>query len=469
VKLAHILSLALLLALPLACARPQPLPQLVAPAVVPREDPLPAPAASTLRIPVGIPLADLQELLREHLTLPSLDDYQIVSDEGQSPEVAIRYTAELLPPEFSSEGEVLHVRVPIAYHGSFRARAKTPFGWVWLTKGTDWGNPKAQGRIDVSLDVRVGVGGDWTLSTTSALRELRFTAPPVEKVCTRGLFKLCVPAEWVAERVHQELDRRVRERVERGLAEADAQARERVNLAGVAAQVWTRLQGAQRMPSTGEPLYVAPEQLGVTPPEVRGDALVSDVRVWCRPGSTAPVPSALAAPAGGDFPGDHVEWLSRATYAELQTAFNVAVASGPRLPSGQRVTGLSLLGTAPEPGRWLLGIALVDGAERHFTLYGAATLHADGSALHVDDLMLLPDSERLAATAKLLSRDLQASLAQAVHIELLPVLDAHVGALRAALSEAISPWPTYVLAEARVQLLGVFAAGGGMALYLRVE
>ncbi|MFM2419997.1 MAG: hypothetical protein RL385_4720 [Pseudomonadota bacterium] len=468
-KPALVLSLALVAALPLACARPQPLPQLVAPAVVPRADPLPEIGVSTLRIPVGMPIADLQQLLREHLTLPNLDDYQVVSDAGQSPEVAIRYAAELLPPELSSEGDVLHVQVPIAYYGSFRARAKTPFGWVWLTKGTHWGTPEAQGRIDVSLDVRVGVGGDWTLSSASELRALRFTAPPVEKVCTGGLFKVCVPAEWVAERVHQELDRRVRERVERGLAEVDAQARERVNLSGLASQVWARLQAAQSMAGMGEALYVAPEQLGISPPEVRADALVSDLRVWCRPGFAPPAQSALPAPAGAEWPGDHVEWLSVATLEALQAEFRAAGASGPRLPTGQRVTGFSLLGTASEPGRWLLGIALVDDAERNFTLYGAATLHAEGTALHVDDLLLLPESERLATTAKLRSRDLAESVARAVRVELQPVLDVHVGALRSALSGAISPWPTYPLAEARVQLVGVFAVAGGMALHLRME
>jgi Domain of unknown function (DUF4403) len=441
-----------------ACARPLPLPAVPVPALSPRADALPELAHTTLSAQVAVATADVLGLAREQIALPSAPEFTQVSPQGDSPEIAVRYGSTLLAPSVANDGDALLLHVPVAYHGAFRVRARTPFGWVWLTKGTDWGTEAAPGRIDVTVRSRIAIADDWSVTSHSELASLELTAPPIAQLCTRGVIRVCVPASWAEERVHAELGRRIREELVPSLGRLDALARERIPLAPVLTHAWAELHRAHAAGRGAPSLRLAPEALQLTAPRVRGDQLALEVRLWLRPhegegGARAVV---LPAPSHAAFPGDVLHARARIPFTELSEALAQQLARDPLgVAEGVRLAAVALLGAHAQPGRFVLGLTLTE-EERSYTAYGDATLVPRGADLTVSELHLHTDSVRLLALVGLAPERLAQRVADGVTVDLAPWLEPRARAVADAITAALAPWPAAVRAL-RLTATGIYA------------
>jgi hypothetical protein len=439
----------------------QPLPAVSAPAIAEREDAVPAAPLSTLIIPLIVPLPLLQQIVQERLQLPGEADWRTVTSEGQSPEIGIRYRAELSTPKITIDGRTVHITLPILYYGSFRARARTPFGSVWLTKNTSWGNRKRPGRIEITVTSELGIDADWQLRSRSSLNRVVLTAPDIDKLCAGKAFKVCVPVDVVKDRVHREIEQRVRALAEPQLRELDAQVAARVDLPALARDVWRRLQAG--LSTDGDTLALAPERMSLGDPTVTGDAVIAELRVWGRPRWSVTAPPAavpLPPPAETSEGVNDAHFTVMSRFSDLSQGLSGGLASLPENGDGYRVSTVKLVGPAAGAERFVLAVTLSDGDDSS-TAYGESSLLLDGSSVGLSETVLSDASSPLLVAAGYTPADLVALLSR-LRCPLAPLLEAHLSGLRALLASSISPWPTNPLQGMRATLVAAYATRGGV-------
>lgn len=436
----------------------QPLPVLSVPAITERSEVVPAAPLSTLTIALSVPLAALQELAQQRLQIPGEADWRTVTGDGESPELGIRYQAELATPLLRSEGQTLRTSLPFRYHGSFRARAKTPFGWIWLTKNTRWGSREQPGTIELMISSQLSVDGNWQLSAHSTLTDVALTAPDVDKLCAGKVFKVCVPVEMVRERVHRELEQQVRARAEPGLAELDAQLPARVDLPALARDVWQRLSAG--LAKNGETLGLAPEGMSLGAPTVMEDAVVAELRIWGRPRwSREPLPAASPLPPPTELGqgSNDLHFTVMASLDELSQGLSVGLAGAAQTGADYRLSTVQLLGPAASAQRFLLAITITDG-DSSALAYGEASLLIDGQSVGLSDLQLFADSQPLLAAAGYSPAALVATFSALRH-SLTPQLDDRLNGLRNLLASSVLPWPVSPLAGVKATLQAAYVTG----------
>jgi hypothetical protein len=460
------LLLATVLALScVACTHLSPLPQPVAEATVARVDAAPAEREATITVTLSAQRSELEALLRDQLSLPSAPEWQRVSEPDKSPELDIRYEAELLPPQIELQGQTLVLKLQVAYFGALRARVHTPFGWLRVTKGTSWGDAEHRGLIEVDIHTTLALGEDYQLHAQSVLHDVRLTAPPIASLCAGGAFKVCVPAEVAARPIHDELERRIRARVDAGLAQVDQQVRERSSLTRFAQRLWEGLHGTGQALPDGARLSLRPRALSLGFPAMEGDQLVIALGIRAAPlfqgepaEAVAPLP-----PLRVESPGPTtiaLTWLEPFDAISSGLSAKLSPASGDRPESSP--TRLALLGPAASEGRFVVALGLErEGQVR--SAYGEASLLAVADSLKLDGLRLTPDSERLLALAKI---DQATFLAVASSASYRPsaALDARIQSLRSLIAESLAPLPIDPLAHVQARIVSARAAQGGLLL-----
>ncbi|MFT3924108.1 MAG: DUF4403 family protein [Myxococcales bacterium] len=452
-----------------ACAHRPPLPVLPPPAVRPRTDGVPPLPLSTLVVPLAVPLSGVQDVLRQRLVIPSVKDWQQVTPPGESPEVGIRYQAELGAARFATTGSLVRTSLPIHYYGSFRVRAKTPLGWLWLAKNVAWGSKDKRGTIELAVDSELSVSPAWQLSTRSSLGGVTLTAPDVEKLCAGKIVKVCVPVEVVRDRLHRELDKQVRERASAGLAELDGQAAARTNLAGIAQEVWSRLQASVAQ-GQGDPLWLRPEGMALSSLVVSDDALRSELRVWARPGWGTSVSDARPLPAAAELgpPAEDVYFDTRLGLQAVSDGFSHILSALPANGDDIRLERIDLLGPAEAPGRWLVAMRLADD-DRSATVYGDALLLPEERALRLSELQLTEASTALVVTAGFKPATFVELVDQAARCALDEVLDGRLAAVRGALAESVAPWPVSFSSSTRASVQAAYADQDHVLLRVRAH
>jgi hypothetical protein len=450
-----------------ACSHLPPLPVATAPTPSARVEAAPAERAATFSFMLSVPLSELEALLRDQLSLPSAPDWQLVTEPKESPEVEVRYEAELLTPQIAIVGSTLIVKLQIAYFGSLRARVHTPFGWLRLSKGTHWGDRDQRALIELEVHTNLELAADYQLHAQSSLHEVKLAAPPIDQLCAGGAFKVCVPAEVAARPIHAELERRIRSRAESGLAHVDEQVRERASLASAAQRMWERLSAAQPALPSGETLQLRPRAIALSPPFINGDQVALAINLSAAPRfSIEPAPPASPPPSlGVEPPGSTfvpLSWLE--PFAAIGEGLSVA-ARAQANEDGQLPTQIELLGPAQSEGRFLLALGLRrEGQARK--VYGEAELVHAGDQLKLGAINLTADSERLLALAKI---DRAAFLAAAGSLAYRPsaALDARTRSLRALIADSLAPLPIDPLASVQPNIVATRSGPGGV--WLEVE
>lgn len=447
-----------------ACSHLPPLPVVSAPTPSMRVEAPPAERDATFSFMLTVPLSELEALLRDQLSLPSAPDWQLVTEPKESPEVEVRYEAELLPPQIAITGSTLIVKLQVAYFGSLRARVHTPFGWLRLTKGTHWGDRDHRALIEVEVHTNLEVSADYQLHAQSSLHEVKLTAPPIDQLCAGGAFKVCVPAETAARPIHAELERRIRSRAEGGLTHVDEQVRERASLAPAAQRMWDQLSSAGPALASGETLQLRPRAIALSPPFIQGDQVALAINLLAAPRfSSEPAPPASPLPPlVVSLPGSTFVALS---WLEPFSAISDGLSAAARAQAnddGQLPTALELLGPAQSEGRFLLALGLArEGQARK--VYGEAELTCTGEQLKLGAVSLTAESERLLALAKI---DRATFLGAASGLGYRPsaALDARTRSLRTLLTDSVAPLPIDPLANARPNIVAARSGPGGVWL-----
>lgn len=420
----------------------------------------PALPPSQLRLPLGVPVQMLEELLTHAVALPNQPNFERVSAPGTSPEVDVRYQTRLGAVKLQGHGDALEARVEVLYHGELRVRVKTPFGWVWLTKGSPWGSRDKPGRIEVRVESKLSVTPDWHLKAKSRLSAVKLTAPPVARLCTSGMIKVCVGADEATRRVHAELDAIVRREVGAALAQADRAVAQRAEVAQLARQLWQRLQ------TPAQDLVLAPEALAVAAPAVRDDQLMLDVRVRARPrfdasaiATQAPLPAPGRMQAADD--GAHFAWPL--PWASWSVALSEATRPLKLSPSKLKVQQVDVLGAAEAADRYWWAVTLADGDRSH-VLHLSVALRPGGERLSVVQPELTPASRKRLSALGLDADGFARSLVKASSLSLNTLLAEPLGKLERQLRRSASPLPVNSLRDSGLRLDGAYSVDDGLLL-----
>jgi hypothetical protein len=324
------------------------------------------PAASTLTVPLTIPLADLAASIDRELPAT------LVTERGKVLQGPLRLDLDVTrtgPPRLAPHGrDTLRATVPLKVEAKVYAEG--------LPRGRGGGAP-VTAALEVLLDLTPSLGPDGGLRAATSLN-YRWTSPPTIQVgpATIPLQQLVDPK---LRDTLPDIARRIAEDIE-----AKDKTRDAVK------QAWTRIAGTHTAP-TDPPAWVriVPTALGASPIRVTADALQLTLAVTAvvtsglGPAPTTPPPAQPPIGAARDAPASlrlpvevALPWdaLSRAASEGLSAAPHAApgidgvtvdVRAVELYPSGDRVAaGVDLAATTPagalEGRLWLLARPRLD-------------------------------------------------------------------------------------------------------------
>jgi hypothetical protein len=418
----------------LACVKPavpaQPvvLPSVPRPAIIERSEPQKPLPPCRLVVPLEADLgsyeAMLGEVLRESIVL-SQDDWTLVSAPKDALEVETQIEARIGAPALRMQDNTAIVQIPVQYWGKLRAQARTRFGRIWLTKGTNWGSEKNPGRIMVGIAVKPLVDEYFRLRTKSKLVSIKLKAPKFAKLCTSGRVRVCLLGRTAEKLVHTQIERRIRESSPGFLASLDGRVQQEADLRG-ALETAARVLG---QPAGNDRLALGIERLSLAPVRGSGRSVRLDVELTFRAsfGSTKsqfrPVPKRSSLSKQPGF----LAFDTDVSFREL-TALLGQIA--PRLSDGAlAVNHLEVLGAA-EQGEGLV-VALSSVIESHtFLLYLVARPTTDEGYLRFADTRATEKTAQLLAAFGLDAGALAERFEESARVPLRPFADRKVASLQ---------------------------------------
>jgi hypothetical protein len=403
------------------------LPSVPRPAIVTREDkPEPLPQ-SRLMVPLETDLSSyeplLAEVLREHLVLYQ-DSWTKVSQPKANPEVETRMEARLDAPTLRIEGQSVHVEVPIRYWGELRSKARTPFGSLWLTRGTHWGNARNPGKITLAVSVKPEIDKAWRLRTKSKLDSLTLTAPRFETLCTTTGVRICLARAQAEKLVHTVLEGELRRRIALMLSALDQRIQQRIDLR-TAVEMGFR---ALSTPAGKEQLWLAIDGMGMTALHGQNQMAQLDLELLFRPSwqdrrGRRPTLPARGNPSKRE---NNIDFDLELHFAELSTALTQASA-GTKLGAFD-VTRFEALGPGNADG--LILALTASNAQATHTVYLNAQPRADQGWLRFEQLTLSKPSLALLSELDIDAQPLLAELEKRAQLPLLPLAQRRLGDLQ---------------------------------------
>ena len=378
-----------------------------------------AEAASTLTVPVHVPLAGVQQAANAQVPQEFARVDQTQSLLGGAVQVRVRGTVtRTAQVSVKADGDALVLSVPI------RAEFRAEPGGALASLARNFG-----GAATITLRLTPYVTPTWEVGVRASA-EHRWTDPLAVDL-GRGL-KLSVQSL---------VDPQVRAQLDKLTAHIEQQVREGADLRRRAGTLWARAQRPWPLP-TPEPAYalVRPLGLGVTPPRLTPDALKLDVGATLDLGAAlgqppatvkvSPLPPLKVGPLSA--PGIELSVPLRLPYPELsalaaryaaQQTLTLPVPGSPVL----RVTGVQV---QPVGTRLRVSVqARLDGplglSLRATTdVTGTPAVSADGRTVSLRDVEVETRREGLTgkAVAWLADARAQAFVTRAAHFDLGPLL-----------------------------------------------
>jgi hypothetical protein len=315
--------------------------------------------------------------------------------------------------------------------------------------------------IELLVSSELAIDGDWQLRSHTSLTRVTLTAPDIDKLCAGKVFKVCVPVDVVKDRVHREIEQRVRALAEPRLQELDAQVAQRVDLPTLARGAWQRLQ--EGLDANGETLALAPEAMSLGYPAISGDAVTAELRVRGRPrwnATASPATFALPPPAEMENAVNEVHVTARSPLSDLSQGLSDGLASLSRNHGDYRVSEVKIMGAAAGAQRFIFAISMSDG-DSASTAYGEASLLLDGTSVGLTEIKLSDASSPLLVAAGYTPADVTGLLSQ-LRFSLAPLLEARLSSVRVLLTRSMNPWPTNPLQGVKATLEAAYATRGGV-------
>lgn len=202
--------------------------------------PLPAAREATfvqsIHVPLALLAASIQAQIPEHesqprklLTRPKASPALEASIEVWRDDVQVRF-----------EGDTLFIEVPLRYAAKFDAKVKNPFGGKWFTvaRDEDWGSERDPQRVILRTRTRIEISPQWELHLSTEVDPPDHGPPPAGKLCTSGVFRLCITKDSFAPEVRRRLDAEVVPRVRNELEKLDRKIEQTVDLRARAERSW---------------------------------------------------------------------------------------------------------------------------------------------------------------------------------------------------------------------------------------
>lgn len=378
----------------------------------------------------------LSEVVQKELRLAQ-SEWTRVTAENANPEVETRMQAEVGALRVVVREGSVRVELPVAYFGKVRARAKTPFGSVWLSKGTDWGTREAPGLVVLEIEVRPSISRNFALSTKSTLLGVRFSAPKGEKLCTTTFVRVCISRDEAASRVHAELEREIRKVSPMLLRVVDA----RIGEQGHALHAFlTHAVSEMAEPLGAEQLRLSVDAFALGPVGGKDTRLRLDAELGFRASLFTPAPKQSVVPPKGELRGgsNELSYDAVLTFLELGQAWTQKL--GQAAVRNVSVVGCEVLGSAQDGAALVLSLSL-SRDEQTLKVFAHAELEQQGSALRLSKLAFTSESRAAldamgvdeAELATLVKKAATASLADAATVQLKRI-EQKLGALTLALT-----------------------------------
>jgi hypothetical protein len=248
------------------------------------------PGMSRLVVPIAVSFKDVREKLDEELPKTESRDWKRVTKPGKKHEVDVRFEIWRDPIQLSMKEHTVRVIIPVRYASEFRAKVKKPIGSgsLWLTKGETWGTKEHQQRMTVTIDLNLGVNGDYQLESSSKLVSIKHGEPPEGNACGKVGVEICVPKKELASYVEDELDEHVGKKIEKLLKKGDRKVEKLFDLRKRVDTLWSKLATPIELQTpkqlncptlVGEActksawLAFEPKELGLSELELKGDDL----------------------------------------------------------------------------------------------------------------------------------------------------------------------------------------------------
>ena len=418
----------------LACVKhelpPEPvvLPTVPRPAIIERlEIPKPLPA-SHLLVPLEADLSSyesaLGEVLRENITL-SQDDWTPASAPRDVLEVETLIQAQLGDPELRMQDSTVLVQIPLTYWGKLRARARTRFGSMWVTRGTSWGTEKNPGRIVLGIQVKPAIDEYFRLRTRSKLGSVKLKAPKFAKLCAGGAVRVCLSGGQAEKLVHALIERRIRVSSVTFLANLDQRMSQEADLRSAietAVRVFAQPAGDDRLALGIERLSLAPIQ-----GSGRRVHLDLELQFQARFGSSKsqlrPVPRRTALSKQPGF----LAFDTELSFRELTVL--LARAAPDISGGGVQVQRLEVLGASAESEGVVLSLSVVI-AEHTYALYFVGRPIAEDGRLRFQNTRPTPATAQLLGALELDAATLVRRVEHEARVPLRPFADRKVASLQ---------------------------------------
>ncbi len=425
---------------------------------------------SHLTVTLESKLSDFAPLLKDVLEAKlELDQKEWVRADGpKGVEIETRIHAGLgEEPTLTMRERTLTVDIPIAYHGDVRARVKTPFGHVWLTRGTAWGTKAEPAKVMLRVNVEASVRNGARVFTKSALDHMTFTAPSMEKVCASGVLKICISRDDAAKYVHAEVEKVIRDEAAPALAALDETIAREANLSRIVDPALAALRTPQQT-ALGSWLALTPRAAALARWSGKEDTLSLGGELWMEPTFSLDRPAVaneaiLLRDATDDPSVLRLDLLL--TFEQLSRAYTEA-AKRVRTRS-VKVAAVRVLGADPDGKHLVIALVLERDKRRSEVYVRGEPVIRDG-ALALATVTATEPSLVGLAHARANEAELSAALTREMVVALSPLLADHVSAIRTRMAALLSAFGTLELTPER-QSFGSQVAFEEKALRVRSE
>jgi hypothetical protein len=340
--------------------------------------PVPAPARSTIRVPVVIDLSPT--LTRAEQSVPrelkASKDWTVV-DRNVVGDVGLRFEAVRDPLGIEVSGQRLVARSRVRYWIEVAQRVTRPLvgGSFWQDLGSCGRGGEAPREVEVGLESQLGHNGNWQLTSKTTVR-----APTFTNQCRMTFLKVNV-TDRVAGAFTQAL--------ERAASMVDQQIARQGSFRPLVERAWKQLQTPIALDS-GFTLALNPTGAGLLSFEGSDRTVTAVVGVAAQPVVALGTPTASRAPltglASSAMPdGFHVSIDGELTFAELNRQLGRRLVGTTQKVGGRSVKVISAEAYGSGP-RVVLGLGLAGDVEGTVYFVGTPRYDVATAMLSLDDI-----------------------------------------------------------------------------------
>jgi hypothetical protein len=435
-----------------------------APVLAPIAEPaLPDAPGSTLTVALEVELEQVRAAIEAALPREEKRDFTLVTREGASPRIELRYFVERDEVAVALVKGALVTTVSLHYWADVRGAVKSPLPWQrdrWfeLDRDQSWGTRAQPQRATLTVRSEARLDPEGALQVDSRVKRLDPGEPPAGSFCVKAGIRLCVGKQTFASDVDDAFERRVAPALRDALAALDRRLEREADVRARLQRAWRTLHcpwplhragGFACRPDASEQglwLQLRPSALtasGLARRSKRARVLVAlDGAVAVTRGAP---PASTAAP----LPAVEQRKPRQTSVLHVPVAIPYELLSSQlalALPSGElslgragkaKLVAARVVGArASERGAHVvLELRLAGGVDA--VLYASARPRGAAGALELVELAYSEESERLFAGAlpDVDHARLRLDLARALRVPLLPAAELAAQALSAAVAE----------------------------------